>query len=110
MDVSSYAAEPLAPPRRLTCSRQRLYTLADIVTIDGRMNALKENIRKVAKTSSAVMLTGETGTGKELAAQSVHTSSGRKGRFISQNCAAIPATLMESILFGTRKGSLSCLL
>ena len=105
MDVSSYAAEPLAPPHRLTCSRQRLYTLADIVTIDGRMNELKENIRKVAKTSSAVMLAGETGTGKELAAQSVHTSSGRKGRFISQNCAAIPATLMESILFGTKKGS-----
>ena len=52
------------------------------------------------------MIYGETGTGKELIAQSIHTSSYRKTHpFISQNCAAIPSTLLESILFGTEKGS-----
>lgn len=52
------------------------------------------------------MIYGETGTGKELVAQSIHSSSSRKNKFfISQNCAAIPQTLLESIFFGTTKGS-----
>lgn len=106
IDVSSYAAEPLAPLKKMPSRQKSLYQLSDIVSIDSRMNELKENIKKVAQTSSAVMIQGETGTGKELVAQSIHTCGERKNhKFISQNCAAIPSTLMESILFGTKKGS-----
>lgn len=106
IDVSSYAAEPLAPLKKMLSRQKSLYQLSDIVSIDSRMNELKENIKKVAQTSSAVMIQGETGTGKELVAQSIHTCGERKNhKFISQNCAAIPSTLMESILFGTKKGS-----
>jgi arginine utilization regulatory protein len=61
--------------------------------------------RKAAKTNSAILIYGDTGTGKEFFAQSVHNASGRKGPFISLNCAAIPETLLESILFGTAKGA-----
>lgn len=106
IDVSSYAVEPLAISKKMPARQKALYQLSDIVSVDSKMSQLKENIKKVSKTSSAVMLHGETGTGKELVAQSIHTCGDRKShRFISQNCAAIPATLMESILFGTRKGS-----
>lgn len=84
----------------------RLYTVDDIITVSQKMELVKERIRMIADTDSTVMIYGETGTGKELAAQSLHTSSRRrKKRFVSQNCASIPANLLESILFGTVKGS-----
>lgn len=83
-----------------------LYTLDDIFTASQQMMLLKERIRMIADTESSVLICGETGTGKELVAQSLHTSSHRSHkRFISQNCASIPANLLESILFGTVKGS-----
>ncbi|WP_342664047.1 sigma-54 interaction domain-containing protein [Alteribacter aurantiacus] len=67
---------------------------------------IKKQAKKVAKTNSPVFVYGETGTGKELLVQAIHNHSPRRNRpFISQNCAAIPATLLESILFGTVKGS-----
>lgn len=62
--------------------------------------------RKVARQDSAVLLVGETGTGKEIFAQSLHRESKRKNKkFVALNCAAIPDSLIESILFGTQKGS-----
>lgn len=62
--------------------------------------------RKASKTSSSVLIYGDTGTGKELFAQSVHYESKRRNRsFIAQNCAALPESLLESLLFGTTKGS-----
>ncbi len=64
------------------------------------------NIRVVAPTGSTVLVQGETGTGKELIAQALHELSERsKQPFIKVNCAAIPATLLESELFGHEKGS-----
>ena len=60
IDVSSYAAEPLAPLKKMPSRQKSLYQLSDIVSIDSRMNDLKENIKKVAQTSSAVMIQGET--------------------------------------------------
>lgn len=67
---------------------------------------LKEQIKIIADYNSTVLIYGETGTGKELVAQSIHTSSTRKDKpFVSQNCAAIPSNLFESIFFGTEKGS-----
>jgi two-component system response regulator AtoC len=63
-------------------------------------------IEKVADTPSTVLLTGESGTGKELVAKALHEhSSRRREPFIKINCAAIPATLMESELFGYEKGA-----
>ncbi|NBG88723.1 sigma-54 interaction domain-containing protein [Isachenkonia alkalipeptolytica] len=62
--------------------------------------------RKATKTSSSVLIYGETGTGKEIFAQSIHNESVRKNKpFIGQNCAALPENLLEGILFGTKKGS-----
>lgn len=106
IDVSSYAAEHLTVEEEKLRSGDDLYRLSDIVTIESQMNSLKGKIKKVANTASNVLIYGETGTGKELVAQSLHSESERRhGKFISQNCAAIPSALMESILFGTVKGS-----
>jgi len=83
-----------------------LYQLEDIVTQNQEMLSIKDQIRMVADNHSTVLVYGETGTGKELIAQSIHTCSRRVNKpFVSQNCAAIPATLFESIFFGTEKGS-----
>ena len=65
-----------------------------------------ELAKRATRTNSNVLIIGETGTGKELFAQSIHYESERANKpFISQNCAALPDTLMESILFGTAKGA-----
>ncbi|MEH7524233.1 sigma 54-interacting transcriptional regulator [Bacillus sp. JJ1503] len=83
-----------------------IYTIDDIVTVNPQMIAVKNKIEKVAKTDSTILIYGQTGTGKEVVAQSIHNLSERFGNpFISFNCGAIPASLMESTLFGTTKGS-----
>ena len=82
------------------------YTFEHII---GHGVKLKEAVgiaRKVASQNSSILLVGETGTGKEIFAQSIHRASGRKDkRFVALNCAAIPDSLIESLLFGTQKGS-----
>lgn len=68
--------------------------------------AVIEEIEQVARTGSTVLLFGETGSGKEVLAQAIHDASGRKARpMIKVNCAALPATLIESELFGREKGA-----
>jgi len=70
------------------------------------MLAVQERIRRVAPTSATVLITGETGTGKELVARAIHAASQRADRpLICVNCAAIPETLIESELFGYEKGA-----
>ena len=69
------------------------------------MQALYQLIRQVAPARSSVFVVGETGTGKELIARAIHHESGRGGLFVPINCAAIPAELLESELFGHRKGA-----
>ena len=66
---------------------------------------LKRLIELVATADTNVLVLGETGTGKELVARALHAGSGRKGKLISVNCAAIPAELLESELFGHEKGA-----
>lgn len=82
------------------------YSLSDIICRNKRMVELIELAASVAKSSSPVFITGETGTGKELFAQGIHNASERKDKpFIAQNCSAVPENLLESIFFGTSKGS-----
>lgn len=82
------------------------FTFADIVTDDIRMLELKSLSTKGAQTDAPILVCGETGTGKELFVQAIHNSSRRIGApFIAQNCAALPTSLLEGILFGTMKGS-----
>ncbi|MEJ2553253.1 MAG: sigma-54 dependent transcriptional regulator [Gammaproteobacteria bacterium] len=70
-----------------------------------KMRQLYELIQQVAPARSNVLIVGETGTGKELVARAIHQASGRNGLFVPINCAAIPADLLESELFGHQKGA-----
>lgn len=70
------------------------------------MQAVYELIRQVAPNKASVMITGETGTGKELAARAIHNASNRHDKlFVPINCAAIPANILEAELFGYDKGA-----
>lgn len=83
-----------------------VYNFADIIGITDAMLKLKKDALSVSNSPSPVMVYGETGTGKELLVHAIHNASPRRNKpFIAQNCAAIPDTLLESILFGTVKGS-----
>ncbi|MDP2993223.1 MAG: sigma-54 dependent transcriptional regulator, partial [Deltaproteobacteria bacterium] len=84
----------------------RKYQFGNIIGKSPAMLKLYEMIEKVAGAKATVLITGETGTGKELVAKAVHYNSPRKNNaFVSVNCAAIPETLLESELFGHEKGS-----
>ncbi|MEG0291678.1 MAG: sigma 54-interacting transcriptional regulator [Anaerovoracaceae bacterium] len=81
------------------------YTFADLVGENREFKRQMAIAKKAANTSASVFIYGETGTGKELFAQSIHYGGRRAGRpFLAQNCAALPESLLESILFGTSKG------
>jgi arginine utilization regulatory protein len=82
------------------------YIFDDILGQSPAMNALLLAARKISCTDSRVLILGETGTGKEMIAQSIHNQSLRANNpFVAVNCSAIPETLLESIFFGTVKGS-----
>lgn len=82
------------------------FTLDSILTINQELIEVKDEAKKLAKSDSPIMVFGESGSGKELLVQGIHHASSRaSGPFIAQNCAAIPESLLESILFGTSKGS-----
>ncbi|KUO73621.1 MAG: AAA family ATPase [Clostridia bacterium BRH_c25] len=82
------------------------YTFRNLIGEDEKFHNSIEIARKAAMSSSTVLIYGETGTGKELFAQSIHNESSRKHKpLIAQNCAALPESLLEGILFGTVKGS-----
>jgi DNA-binding NtrC family response regulator len=78
----------------------------DIVGRDPALIRVLEQVELVSATSSTVLISGETGTGKELIARAIHQRSARCNRlFVAVNCAALPATLVESELFGHEKGA-----
>jgi PAS domain S-box-containing protein len=82
------------------------YTFDDIVGKDEKIGKLFEKLRILSMADSSILITGETGTGKDIFARSVHNTSLRKnGPFVKINCAALPDQLLESELFGYMKGA-----
>lgn len=91
--------------RRDIGSNRARYTFRDIIGESECILDLKRKAQRAAGSTSAVLVYGETGTGKELFVQAIHNAGPRgKGPFIAQNCAAFPEGLLEGILFGTTKG------
>lgn len=81
------------------------YTLLDIIGENKEILMLKHIALKASKSDVSVLVSGDTGTGKELFVHAIHNASPRRFKpFITQNCAALPANLLEGILFGTIKG------
>src|SRR5437879_1763936 len=82
------------------------YNFEDIIGESSALKRVLHQVETVAPTDSAVLIRGETGTGKELIARAIHDLSGRRGRtFVKLNCAAIPSGLLESELFGHERGA-----
>ena len=83
------------------------YSFEDIIGESKAIKNLKERAQKIVDSNSPVLVYGETGTGKELLVQAIHNASKvrRHKPFIAQNCAALPNTLLDSLLFGTTSGS-----
>ncbi len=87
-------------------SLEEKYDFKNIVTRSEKMRNVLQQVARIAQTDSTVYLHGESGTGKELIAKAIHLSSPRKeDPFVAVNCAAIPDTLLESELFGYKKGA-----
>ncbi|AYO31165.1 PAS domain S-box protein [Biomaibacter acetigenes] len=96
-----------ASSQKVYIENRAQYTFEDIIGKSAVIKELKDKAKKIAESSSPVLVYGETGTGKELLVQAIHNASfTRKNKpFIAQNCAALPKTLLEGILFGTTAGS-----
>ena len=81
------------------------YSFKNLIGENRAFQEVVERAKKAAKTDASVFIYGETGTGKELFAQSIHFASIRSDKpFLAQNCAALPESLLEGILFGTERG------
>jgi two-component system response regulator HupR/HoxA len=85
---------------------ERKYAFDQIIGSSPAMDQVFEVMEKVAETDASVLISGETGTGKDLVARAIHYSGPRKNqRFVAQNCASLPDTLLESELFGHKRGA-----
>ncbi|TMW73508.1 sigma-54 interaction domain-containing protein [Alteribacter natronophilus] len=105
LELQAKADDRSAKARKIS-GNERLFTFDHIITASASVKDLIQKAEKISHTTSPVFVYGETGTGKELLVQAIHNASPRRHQpFISQNCAAIPSSLLESILFGTARGS-----
>src|SRR5271157_867594 len=95
--------------RELEASRRKLRDIGVLGSLVGSSKVMQEIFRlieMVSPSTASVLITGDSGTGKELVARTIHSLSARKGRpFVAINCAAIPETLIESEVFGHEKGA-----
>lgn len=111
--TTSSASKILREERQLRKSLVRKssavkYTFRDIIAVNAEMRKKVDIAKKFSQAQSNVLITGETGTGKELFAHSIHSASGRMNQpFVAINCATLPETLLESELFGYEPGSFS---
>jgi len=81
------------------------YTFQDIISKNHKIRNIFTILPNIAKSDSTVLIEGPSGSGKELFAKAIHDLSTRKGRYVALNCAALPDTLLESELFGYKKGA-----
>ena len=81
------------------------FSITDIIHSSQKMARVLKLVQAAAKADSSILISGETGTGKELIAKALHSESGRKGQFLAINCSAITSGLLESELFGHKKGA-----
>ena len=89
----------------LRSALEERFTLSNIIGKSPKMQEIFSIVQRIARTSSTVLISGESGTGKELIARAIHYNSGRRGKFVSINCGALPETLLESELFGHERGA-----
>jgi transcriptional regulator with PAS, ATPase and Fis domain len=96
----------LASPLEVEAIKAELVDpLGPVATTSPALAVACDRLRRLAASSSELLIMGETGSGKEVYANAVHAASGRRGRFVAINCAAIPRELVESELFGYRQGA-----
>ncbi|HEX7677606.1 MAG TPA: sigma-54 dependent transcriptional regulator [Thermoanaerobaculia bacterium] len=89
----------------LRTALEERFTFSNIIGRSARMQEIFSIVQRIAKTTSTVLISGDSGTGKELIARAIHYNSSRRGKFVSINCGALPETLLESELFGHERGA-----
>ena len=123
LGATDFVEKPPSPERLLTAIRNALVLRAldeerarlteelaepgHLVGQSAAMEQLRRIIARIGPSEASVLITGETGTGKERVARALHKASARTGRYVAVNCAAIPAALLECELFGHEKGAFS---
>jgi two-component system response regulator PilR (NtrC family) len=89
----------------LRSALEERFTFSNIIGKSAKMQEIFSIVQRIAPTMSTVLISGESGTGKELIARAIHYNSGKRGKFVSINCGALPETLLESELFGHERGA-----
>jgi PAS domain S-box-containing protein len=98
--------EDLRPLKEVDGKTPQAYAFRHLIGKSPEMTRIFQTLPLLAQSDSAILITGETGTGKDMLAEAAHQASNRaKGSFVKVNCGALPETLLESELFGHRKGA-----
>ena len=91
--------------KKALSKQDKKFSITDIIHSSEHMKQILSLVKTAAKSDSSILISGETGTGKELIAKALHSESGRTGQFLAINCSAITSGLLESELFGHKKGA-----